>query len=230
MIDMAVLKHIAFIPDGNRRWAKERHVSALEGHRRGFRVMKDVVKWSFEAGVQEVTFWGFSTENWKRSEEEVSYLLELFSFFLKKEIASLKKDGIRFCFIGSFEGLSDALRDLVQRAEAETEAGTRGVVNMCFNYGGKEEIVDVVRKAIEKGYSADQIDASLVDSLIRSARMTDIDLIVRTSGEQRLSGFQPWKGAYSELVFASEHWPSFDKDVFDRVVEEFSRRQRRFGG
>lgn len=224
------LKHIAFIPDGNRRWAKEQGLPTLEGHRRGYDRFKDVLQWCLDRNIREVTFWGFSTENWKRAKEEVGYLMDLFLLILTKDVKVFSEKGMRLNVIGRRNDLSPAIQEAIAKAEESTRHNTEGQVNLCFNYGGRPEILEVVKQCLDEGLAPEMVTEEDVSQRLWSKSMTDIDLIVRTSGEQRLSGFQPWKGHYAELFFTNNHWPDFDEQDLDAAIAFFQGRERRFGG
>jgi len=223
------LKHLAIIPDGNRRWARARGLPTLEGHRRGYDRFLEIGDLCLERGIEYVSFWGFSTENWKRSAEEVAYLWDLILLALTKEVDKYVDRGIRMKVIGRRSDLKQNVLDAIIRAEQKTAGGTRGQVNLCVNYGGRAEIVEAVQKIVADGRAQSEITEDLISSYLWTAGIPEPDLIVRTSGEQRLSGFQSWAGAYSELYFTQKHWPDFDEAELDLAIEEFSSRQRRFG-
>lgn len=224
------VKHIAFIPDGNRRFAKEMGISSLEGHRKGYERFKDVVKWCKELGVHEVTFWGFSTENWKRSKEEVGYLMDLFVRMLTNDLKYLVEEGTHLRMIGRRSDLPENVVKAIERAEEQTCHLSTRFVNILFNYGGRSEITDAVRRALAEGVILDDLTEEKVDSLMWSHGMTEPDLVIRTSGEQRLSGLLPWKAAYAELYFSPKYWPAFTREDLEESMRWYVGRERRFGG
>ncbi len=224
------LNHIAFIPDGNRRYAKERGMSSFEGHALGYERFKDVVQWCKDLGINEVTFWGFSTENWKRSKEEVGYLMDLFVRMLTRDLADLAKDGVRVRVIGRRTDLPNNVQKAILHAEESTAHCTERFVNLLFNYGGRVEYIEAVKSVIAAGVKPEEVTEELVKSHLWSAAITDPDLIVRSSGEQRLSGFLPWGSTYSELYFAPMHWPAFERKDLEEAIEWYNGRERRFGG
>ncbi|MFA5029594.1 MAG: polyprenyl diphosphate synthase [Patescibacteria group bacterium] len=227
---MSGLNHLAIIMDGNRRWAKEHGLPTLEGHRRGYNKLKEVGEWCIDRGIKTLTIYAFSTENWNRSEEEVGYLMDLLHRALTKEVAEFNRRGIKLKIIGSRERLSEKLKTAIIEAEEATKNNERGLLNICLNYGGRLEIVEAVKKIVQSGRPAQEIDENLISQNIWLAGQTDPDLIIRTSGEQRLSGFLTWESVYSELLFVKCHWPEFSQTDLDTAIEEFNKRNRRFGG
>lgn len=223
------LRHIAFILDGNRRWAKERGLPSLEGHRCGYDNLKTVALAALDRGIEHFSAFVFSTENWNRSVEEVSYLMDLLHKAIADELDFFLKNDVRLKVVGSRERISEKLRVAIERAEEATKGCTRGQMNLCLNYGGRAEMVDGIKAMIAEGVKAEDVTEELVASRLWSAGIPDPDLIVRTSGEQRLSGFLTWSGVYSELLFVDKPWPDFTKKDLDAALEEFAGRQRRFG-
>ena len=215
--------HLGFIADGNRRWAKERGMPTLEGHKVGFETIKTVLKACIKRGVKYVSFYTFSTENWSRTEEEVSYLMGLVKMNMKKLAKELKENGIRLMILGSRERLDSEIVNFLDEAEEMTKDGKAGTVCICFNYGGKQEIVDAVKK-IEGEITEEAIDANLYHP-----EVPPVDMVVRTSGEERISGFMLWRAAYSEMMFMERYWPDMDELAVDEVVAEYISRNRRFG-
>ena len=223
-------EHIGIIIDGNRRWARARNLPTFEGHRVGFDKVKEIAEYALEKGVKIMTIYAFSTENWKRSQDEVSYLLGLFKILLEKEANYLLKKGIRLQILGDRLGLSEDLQKAISKAEELTQPADKGILNICFNYGGRDEIVKAVQKIVASKVAESDITEDLIKQNLYSKNIMDPDFIIRTSGEQRLSGFLTWQSVYSELYFAQKMWPEFDKVDFDLALAEYSNRQRRFGG
>ena len=216
--------------DGNRRWARAKGLPTLEGHRRGYDKVKKVGRWCKDRGVKILTVWAFSTENWKRSEEEVNYLMNLLKFAMSKgEIDQLHKDGIKVQVIGQKERLSEGLQKLIIEAEERTKDNKEGVLNLAISYGGRADILQAIKNIINKNISADQVAEETVRQNLWTAGMPDPDLIIRTSGELRTSGFLTWQSAYSELHFCNNHWPDFSEKDLDEALADYARRQRRFG-
>ena len=223
-------EHIGIIIDGNRRWARARNLPTFEGHRVGFDKVKEIAEYALEKGVKIMTIYAFSTENWKRSQDEVNYLLGLFKILLEKEANYLLKKGIRLQILGDRLGLSEDLQKAISKAEELTQSADKGILNICFNYGGRDEIVKAVQKIVASKVAESDITEDLIKQNLYSKNIMDPDFIIRTSGEQRLSGFLTWQSVYSELYFAQKMWPEFSKDDFDLALAEYSNRQRRFGG
>lgn len=221
---------LGFIMDGNRRWAKERGLETFEGHSRGNEVTQKCVEWVKNEGIPHVVFYAFSTENWKRKKEEVDYLMQLFHKGLKElleeneKLAEDKK--VRIRIIGKKEDFSSELQDIIKEVEEKSSPYTDTTVWIALSYGGRPEIIEAVNKAIEKGEKVSEDD---FEKLFWTAEMPDPDMIVRTSGEQRLSNFLTWKSVYSELYFIDKHWPALTKDDFIDILKEYESRERRRG-
>ena len=227
---MTKLNHIAFIPDGNRRWARERELSTLEGHQKGYDRFRDVLDWCLDRGVKEVSAWAFSTENWKRTKEEVGYLMRLMEKMLIDELEEFVHRDVRVQIIGRREDLSERLVKGMVNVEEQTKMATSGTLNILFNYGGRAEILEGAKACLREGLDPATLDEEAFESRLWTGRMSKPDLIVRTSGEQRLSGFLPWVGAYSEYYFPACHWPDFDEKELDAAMSSYQSRERRFGG
>lgn len=227
---MSNIQHLAIIMDGNRRWAKEHGLPSLEGHRRGYNKLKQVGDWCLARGIKYFTVYAFSTENWHREKKEINYLMGLFQRALTKEIPIFMKKGIRLRVIGRRQELSERLRKAIIKAEEATKNNNKGTLNLAINYGGRLEIVEAVKKIIKKKISPAQITDKLISENIWLAEQPDPDLIIRTSGEQRLSGFLTWQSVYSELYFVKCHWPDFSEKDLDKAINDYNNRHRRFGG
>ena len=222
--------HLGIIIDGNRRWAKKRRLPTFEGHRRGFERLKEVGEWCKKKRVKVLTIYAFSTENWNRSQKEVNYLMKLLKTALnKKEIARLNKEKIKLRVIGQKERLGKSLQEAIKRAEESTKNNKEGILNLAISYGGQAEIIMAIKKIVRQKISSDKITKDLVEKNLWTANLPSPDLIIRTSGEQRLSGFLTWQSAYSELYFSNKDWPDFSEKDLDSAFDEYSRRQRRFG-
>jgi undecaprenyl diphosphate synthase len=216
-------RYVAIITDGNGRWAKARDLPVGEGHRAGADTLKARLKDAADLGVRELTVYSFSTENWSRPEEEVLGLMAMFAERIVEETPELHDSGVRMRFIGRREGVEEALVEQMVWAEELTAANERITLFVAFNYGGRAEIVDAARRF-------DGGDEDDFRALLYAPEMHDPDLIIRTSGEQRLSNYLLWQSAYSELVFREELWPDFDRAAFEDSLAEYSARKRRFGG
>jgi len=221
-------KHIAIIPDGNRRWAKKHRISIPAAYERGIGNIANVLKWCRKNRIRTLTMWGFSTENFRRDRHEVEGLFRLFD---KKLSEGLKKDykkyGVRVRFLGRISSLPAEVQKKMRKAEEETAANKKYSLNLLLAYGGRNEILDAVNLALSKRLR--RVDEASFSSLLYTAGIPDPDLIIRTSGEMRLSGFLPWQSAYSEFYFSKKLWPDFDEREFKRALEEFSRRRRKYG-
>ncbi len=228
-VEIKIPEHVGVIMDGNRRWAKERNLPTLEGHRIGYEKVKKLTEWAFDKGIKIVSVYAFSTENWNRSEEEVGYLMKLFGTAIKEELDLAKERNFKLLISGRIAELPGDLPDLCLKAMDETKAGTRGTLNLCLNYGGRAEIVDAVKKMIKNNIEVDQVHEGMLKKYLYNSNLGDPDVIVRTSGEKRLSGFLLWGGAYSELMFMEKYWPDFEEGDIDLVIKEYNNRQRRFG-
>lgn len=223
------VKHLAIIMDGNRRWAKERGLPGSDGHKAGYERLKEAGQWCLDRGISMLTVFAFSTENWRRTKEEVGYLMGLIEKALIDELEFFIQKGIRLKVIGRMEELRPTLQADIQRAIDATKDFTEHTLVICLNYGGRPELVDAVKKIVASGKSAEQIDEATIQSALYLPEMQDPDLIIRTSGEERLSGFLLWQAAYSELYWASCHWPDFTEAELDKALETFAARQRRYG-
>jgi undecaprenyl diphosphate synthase len=219
----ATPQYVAIITDGNGRWAQSRGVSTADGHQAGADVVKARLRDAVRLGVKELTVYSFSTENWSRSAEEVTALMRMFHGRLLSETPELKAEGVRMRFIGRRDRVAKALLDQMDWAEAETAECTRITLFVAFDYGGRQEILDAAARYDGGGEDAFR-------ALLYAPDMHDPDLVIRTSGEERLSNFLLWQSAYSELVFAPELWPDFDTAAFERSLGAFGQRARRFGG
>ncbi len=216
-------RYVAIITDGNGRWAKARDLPVGDGHEAGADTVKARLRDAVELGVLELTVYSFSTENWSRPEEEVMGLMALFAERIVAETPELHEEGVRMRFIGRRDGVEEALLEQMDWAEELTEDNDRITLFIAFNYGGRAEILDAARRF--DGGGEDDFKA-----LLYAPEMHDPDLIIRTSGEQRLSNYLMWQSAYSELVFRDELWPDFDRPAFEACLAEYSARRRRFGG
>ncbi|HSB47565.1 MAG TPA: polyprenyl diphosphate synthase [Candidatus Bilamarchaeum sp.] len=223
-------RHIAIIPDGNRRWSEKHGISRQEGYATGIRKIGDVLKWCKEEDVRMLTMWGFSTDNFKRDRGEISGLFELFKENLKKAIESddSNKKDLRVRFFGRTSLFPREIQEMIKKAEEISAGGSRKYqLNLLLSYGGREEIVDAVNAIIGEGVR--RVDEQAVSDHLYTRGLPDPDLIIRTSGEQRLSGMMPWQSCYSEFYFSKKLWPDFSKRDFGAAIREFARRKRRYG-
>jgi undecaprenyl diphosphate synthase len=215
-------RHVAIIMDGNARWARQRELGVLEGHREGARALKRIIRVLGDVGIDELTVYAFSTENWTRPSAEVSGLMELFAELIESELPELHEEGVRVRFVGRRDRISDGLRDRIEWAEELTRDNSARKLFVAFDYGGRDEIL-----AAAEAYRSGGEDAFRAH--LFASDMADPELVIRTSGEQRLSNFLLWQSAYSELYFSDKLWPDFDRDELERALAEYASRQRRFG-
>jgi len=221
--------HLGIIIDGNRRWAKERGLPSFEGHRQGLEKVKKVTGWSKNQGIQILTFFIFSTENWKRSTKEIDYLMKLIKqSFSRKSVGEIHKKGIKIRVIGQRKRLSKPIQKVIEEAERLTGDNKEMILNFALSYGGKAEIVEAVKKIIEKKVPPEKINEDIISQNLWT---TDVDLIIRTGAEkgQRISNFLLWQAAYSELYFCKKYWPDFTEKDLAKALKEYAQCQRRFG-
>ena len=227
-------KHIAIIMDGNGRWAEARGLPRTAGHKKGIEALRRTVKAASDSGVDVLTVYSFSTENWKRPKAEVSFLLELFRRFVRQDVAELHATNIRIRMIGMREGLDRPLLSMIDEAEQLTRNNTGMTLVVAFNYGGRQEIASAARRLAQQvaagDLSPDEINADLIDGALDTAGLPVPDLLIRTGGEERISNFLLWQCAYTEFVFMGEYWPDFDASMLQRAIAVFHSRDRRFGG
>ena len=224
-----VPRHLGLILDGNRRWAKEHGVPIYEGHKAGYRNVERIMDAALERGVECISVYAFSTENWNRSADEVRQLMKLFLWIFKHELENLKRHGVRVHVLGNKLRIGKALLKAVHQAEEETRYNTRGTLLFCLDYGGQQEIVDAMKQLVGAGMSAGEITPDQITSQIAKNGVPPVDLIIRTSGEQRLSNFMLWEAAYSEFMFTPTKWPDFSVEELNEMLDEYAKRHRRFG-
>jgi len=225
-----VPEHVGIIMDGNGRWAKARGLPRLAGHRAGTRNLRRIIRAAANAGIKHLTFYAFSTENWRRPEEEVSGLMGLLGEFIETETPELHKEGARLLHIGHLEHLEPQLRQKIENAIELTKNNTRIDVILALSYGGRDEILTAVRKIVAAGIPAEEITQQTLSDHMFTVSIPDPDLIIRTSGELRTSNFLTWQSVYSEWAFPEVLWPDFDEATLAEILEDFSKRERRFGG
>ncbi len=231
---IAVPRHIAIIMDGNGRWAAARGLPRVEGHRRGVEAVRRTVRAAADIGIQYLTIFSFSAENWTRPASEISELMGLLRRFIRNDLADLHRSGVRVRVIGEREGLAPDIARLLIEAEELTKENDRLILVVAFNYGARQEIVRAAKrlaKEVAAGtLQADEVDIERLSQAFDAPEIPDPDLIIRTSGEQRLSNFLLWQSAYSELVFVPTYWPDFDRAALETAIREYQQRERRFGG
>lgn len=225
-----VPRHIGYILDGNRRWAKEHGLPTYEGHLAGYNALKDVIEATADAGVEYISFYTFSTENWNRAEDEVRGLMRLIRGLFKTDLKQLQKEGFHLVTLGGRERLPADIVKMIEQAESVSKEGTRATLAMCFNYGGQQEIVRATQRAIKAGIDPDTLDNVTFAQFLDHPEVPPCDLIVRTSGEQRLSNFMLWRSAYSEFIFVDKFWPDMKSEDVTAILEEYAERDRRHGG
>lgn len=219
-------RHIGLVPDGNRRWAKQHGLPSLEGHRQGFNAGKKIIEHAYELGIKEFTAWAFSTENWNRSQIEIDYLMNLYEYWLEEFGKNFKGENLKIRVVGQLWRLPQSLQKAAQKAMEESAANNGMVFNMGLSYGGRDEIVQGIKKIVKNNISAEEITEQTVSE---SLWMPDIDMVIRTGGEKRLSGFLTWQSTYAELFFTDKYLPDFKPDDFDKIIAEYAQRERRFG-
>jgi undecaprenyl diphosphate synthase len=224
-----VPKHIAIIMDGNGRWAQSRGLPRLAGHRAGTENLRKIIRACVEFGVKYLTIYAFSTENWGRPEEEVSGLMGIFDEVFERELAELHKQGARLNHIGNLDQVRPSLQEKVRKGMELTRNNDRLVLNVAFNYGGRDEIVQAVRSIVSDGVKPEDITEETISQHLFTAGIPDPDLVIRTSGEQRISNFLIWQAAYAEWVFPQTYWPDFGREELLAAIQEFGRRERRYG-
>ena len=226
--------HIAVIMDGNRRWAKQHHLDAKLGHKKGAQTLENIVRYCNKIGLQYLTVYAFSTENWKRSKEEVGNLMQLFNVYLHTVITTDNTENVRIKILGDKSVLSKALQKSIKEAEERTKDNTGLTLCIALNYGGRDEITKAVQKivndTVDNKISIKDINQDLISSYLYTKGIPDPDLLVRTSGEMRTSGFLPWQLVYTEFVFVEKYWPEFDEKDLDEVIEIYEKRNRKYGG
>jgi undecaprenyl diphosphate synthase len=221
--------HVAIIMDGNGRWAKSRGLPRLAGHRAGTENLRRIIEACIEFGIQYLTIYAFSTENWGRPPEEVQGLMRLFEDVIDRELQELYDQGVRLRHIGRLDRLRPGFRDKVLKAVEYTRGNSRLVLNVAFNYGGRDELVCAIQQIVKDGVNPEEVTEDLVNRYLFTAGLPDPDLIIRTSGELRGSNFLVWQGAYSEWYFPATFWPDFDKEELRRAILEYNHRERRYG-
>ncbi len=222
-------EHIAIIMDGNRRWAKKRGLPVSSGHKAGYENFKKIAETCLDIGVKILTVFAFSSENWKRSGIEVNFLMKLFERMLENERDFFRKNNIRLNAIGQIERFPKKLRDMIRDVMEETKNNKGGILNLAVSYGGRLELLEAAKKMLKQKVAPEKLTEKVFDGFLCTAGQHDPDLLIRTGGEMRLSGFLPWQSVYSELYFTDKMWPDFSAQELKKAIEEFQNRQRRFG-
>ena len=230
----AVPRHVAIIMDGNGRWADQRGLPRAAGHKAGAEAVRRAMQAAADGGVEVLTLYAFSSENWRRSTEEISDLTGLMRFYLERELNTLLKEGVRLKLIGDYAAFGPELKDKLERAVERTQGNSRLTLVVALNYGSRGEIADVARKLAERAKAGlidpDKIDEAVVGAELETHDLPELDLLIRTSGEVRLSNFLMWQAAYAELLFLDVLWPDFTEEAFGEALKTYAARQRRFGG
>ncbi len=226
--EIKIPKHIAFIMDGNGRWAKKRALPRKAGHKAGVKALQKVIEACNKKGVQMCSFYAFSTENWKRPQDEIDAIFALVEKFVAEELDKYAGVGYRVMFMGDLSVLPDSTQNAIKTIMEKSKGNDGMIVNVALNYGGRQEIVNAVNTILQSGLN--KVDEQMISDCIYTAGLPDPDIIVRTSGEERLSNFMLWQSAYSELLFIDDFWPDVDESTIDYIISEYSKRHRRFGG
>ncbi len=234
IINMQALpEHVAIIMDGNRRWAKKNNLNTPQGHKEGAENLKRIAKFANKIGIKYLTVYAFSTENWKRSQEEVGAIMKLLKFYLL-DFFNWSDENIKINVLGRIAELPKDLKDQIHKIEEKTKNNTGLVLNICFNYGGRDEIVtatkNIAQKVLDGELKIEDINEKLFSNYLYTANQPDPDLLIRTSGEERISNFLPWQISYSEFVFTDKFWPEYDEQEFLNSIQIYQKRTRRFGG
>lgn len=233
IVEKTKLKHVAIIMDGNRRWAKEKKVPSMFGHQKGVEALKKTLQACSDFGIKYLTVYAFSTENWKRTPEEVNFLMELLAKTLGNELDEMHKENVRIRFIGDITSLSNNLQKILFNAEKTTQNNSGVNLQIAFNYGGRNELINAVTKIAEqyanKQITQNDINEDLINKNLYTHGMPEPDLLIRTGGEYRVSNYLLWQIAYSEILILDEFWPEFGKDLLAKSVLEFEKRSRRYG-
>mgnify|MGYP001117290905 CR=1 FL=1 len=223
-------RHVAIIMDGNGRWAKERGLPRLAGHRAGTENLRTIIRASAKFGIEYLTLYAFSTENWSRPKAEITGLLHILADVIDKELKELHEEGARLIHIGHLEGLPQKLQEKVRHAIELTKDNSRVNIIIAFNYGGRDEIINAIKNIIRDDIDPEDVDEALVSSYMFTSGLPDPDLVIRTSGELRTSNFLTWQSVYAEWYFPKVYWPDFNEEELRKALEDYSERERRFGG
>lgn len=223
------LKHIAIIMDGNRRWAKEKNLPSAVGHKKGVEALKETLRACNDLGVKYLTVYAFSTENWNRKKEEVDFLMELVAITLTNELAEMHSEGVQIHFIGDLTKFSPKLQNILSNAVETTKNNTGVRLQIALNYGSRDEITNAVKKIVSSGIPSEDVTPDVISANLYTSGIPDPDILIRTGGEQRISNYLLWQIAYSEIIIKNEYWPEFGKKLLIDSIQEFGKRQRRYG-
>ena len=223
------LKHLGVIMDGNRRWAKAHNLPSPAGHKKGVDSLRTITRACDDFGIKYLTVYAFSTENWNRKKEEVDFLMDLVAVTLKNELDDMHKEGVKISFIGDNSKLSDKLQEVTLNAQEKTKNNEGVNLQIALNYGARDEITNAVKQIVSEGLKVEDITKDTISMHLYTSDIPDPDILIRTGGEKRISNYLLWQIAYSEIIVVDEFWPDFDKTSFERCLDEYARRQRRFG-
>ncbi|MGN0031055.1 MAG: isoprenyl transferase [Candidatus Gastranaerophilaceae bacterium] len=223
------IKHIAIIMDGNRRWAKERNLPTPLGHKKGVEALKTTLRACNDFGVKYLTVYAFSTENWNRKKEEVDFLMDLVAVTLTNELAEMHKENVQIRFIGDMSRFSAKLQKILNNSVETTKNNTGVILQIALNYGSRDEITNAVKKIVKSGVKSDEVTEQMISENLYTSGVPDPDILIRTGGEKRISNYLLWQIAYSEIIVRKEYWPEFDKQILADCIDEFGKRQRRYG-
>ena len=223
------IKHIAIIMDGNRRWAKERNLPTPLGHKKGVEALKTTLRACNDFGVKYLTVYAFSTENWNRKQEEVDFLMDLVAVTLTNELAEMHNENVQIRFIGDMSRFSAKLQKILNNSVETTKNNTGVILQIALNYGSRDEITNAVKKIVKSGVKSDEVTEQMISENLYTSGVPDPDILIRTGGEKRISNYLLWQIAYSEIIVRKEYWPEFDKQILADCIDEFGKRQRRYG-
>ena len=223
------INHIAIIMDGNRRWAREHNLPTPAGHKKGVDSLREITRACDDLGIKYLTVYAFSTENWNRKQEEVDFLMDLVAVTLKTELDEMHKEGVKISFIGDMSGLSEKLQKVINNSVEKTKFNKGVNLQIALNYGSRDEITYAVKQIINLGYSAEEVTPQIISENLYTSDIPDPDLLIRTGGEKRISNYLLWQIAYSEVIVVDEYWPEFNRNSLIKCIEEYSKRQRRYG-
>ena len=223
------INHIAIIMDCNRRWAREHNLPTPAGHKKGVDSLREITRACDDLGIKYLTVYAFSTENWNRKQEEVDFLMDLVAVTLKTELDEMHKEGVKISFIGDMSGLSEKLQKVINNSVEKTKFNKGVNLQIALNYGSRDEITYAVKQIINLGYSAEEVTPQIISENLYTSDIPDPDLLIRTGGEKRISNYLLWQIAYSEVIVVDEYWPEFNRNSLIKCIEEYSKRQRRYG-
>ena len=223
------INHVAIIMDGNRRWAREHNLPTPAGHKKGVDSLREITRACDDLGIKYLTVYAFSTENWNRKQEEVDFLMDLVAITLKNELEEMHKEGVKISFIGDLSRFNEKLQKVINNSVEKTKFNKGVNLQIALNYGSRDEITNAVKQIVKLGYTAEEITPQIISENLYTSNIPDPDLLIRTGGEKRISNYLLWQIAYSEVIVVDEYWPEFNKNSLIKCIEEYSKRQRRYG-